>query len=76
MTCREITEFVADYLDGSIAPLVRRQFEAHLEVCPDCVNYLRQYRDTVRLTASAGDMEVVWGMPEELVRAIVLAAGH
>jgi anti-sigma factor RsiW len=73
MTCRDFADFLVDYIDEVLPAEVRRQFDAHLEECPDCVRYLHQYRDTIRLAASAGDDELA-AMPEELVRAIVLSA--
>ena len=72
MTCREFANFLVDYLDDELPADVRQRFDAHLEECPDCVQYLRQYRDTIRLTSAAGDQLVP--IPEELVRAIVLSA--
>ena len=74
MTCRDFADFLMDYIDDGLPPEVKRRFEAHLEECPDCVNYLRQYRQTIRLVATAGDDELMPSMPEELVRAIVLSA--
>ena len=55
MTCQDVADFLVDYVDGELPALVRRQFEAHLGLCPDCVNYLQQYRDTIRLTAGVSD---------------------
>ena len=72
MTCQDCAEFLADYIDGELPALVHQQFDEHLKVCPDCVTYLQQYRDTIRLTAIAGDK--LLEMPEELVHAITLAA--
>ena len=71
MSCRDFADFLADYIDDALPAAVRRQFEAHLAECPDCVAYLQQYRDTIRLAAHAGDD--LLPVPEELVRAIVLA---
>jgi anti-sigma factor RsiW len=84
VTCRDFADFLADYLDDALPAAIRREFEAHLAECPDCVAYLQQYRDVIRLTALAADdlASVVMSsvsrtgsaaMPEELVRAIVLA---
>jgi anti-sigma factor RsiW len=73
VTCRDFADFLADYLDGTLPDAVRRTFEAHLGECPDCVAYLQQYRDTIRLTAHAGG-DVAIPVPDELVRAIVLAS--
>ena len=73
MTCRDFADFLADFIDDALPAPVRRQFEAHLAECPDCVAYLQQYRDTIRLTAHAGG-DAALPMPDELVRAIVLAS--
>jgi anti-sigma factor RsiW len=73
MTCRALADFLMDYIDNALPSDVRRQFEAHLDECPDCVRYLGQYRDTIRLVTAAGG-EALVAMPEDLVRAIVLSA--
>jgi anti-sigma factor RsiW len=85
VTCRDFADFLADYIDDALPAAIRRQFEAHLAECPDCVAYLQQYRDVIRLAPLVDDdlaNAVVSGfsrthspaMPEELVRAIVLAS--
>ena len=72
MTCREFVDFVMRYLDGELALDQRRQFEAHLAECPDCVRYLQQYRDTVAAVKDQA-AEVPAAIPEDLVQAIVAA---
>jgi anti-sigma factor RsiW len=76
VTCRELAEFLMDYLDGALPAGERHRFEEHLGECPDCVAHLHSYRATVRLGRSLCD-EVddapPTGMPEELVRAILAA---
>jgi anti-sigma factor RsiW len=47
ITCTELIEAITDYLEGTMQAAERRRFEAHLEGCPDCVNYLEQMRQTV-----------------------------
>jgi anti-sigma factor RsiW len=74
MTCRDLADFLVNYIDGALPPVVHRQFEAHLDECAACVAYLRTYRETIRLTAASGDEELMPAMPEELVQAIVAAA--
>jgi anti-sigma factor RsiW len=49
MTCRELIEFLDAYVAGDLDDARRRAFDAHLAVCPDCVNYLDSYRRTLRL---------------------------
>ena len=77
MTCRELVEFLMDYLDGALAAHTRATFEAHLGECPDCLAYVRSYRESVRLGKAAFDADddpVPDDVPAELVQAILDAA--
>jgi anti-sigma factor RsiW len=47
MSCRELVEVVTDYLEDTMARSERLRFEAHLEECPYCVDYLAQMRETI-----------------------------
>ncbi len=75
MTCRELIEFLADYLAGDLPAEVRRVFEAHLGDCPECVTYLRGYADAIRLARASAetDAAVAAEVAERLVRAILAA---
>lgn len=73
MTCREFADFVMDYFDGQLADGTRSRFDEHLAVCPDCVQYLRQYRDTVHAGQAAFDDELPATIPNDLVQAILNA---
>lgn len=53
MTCRDVDEFLADYLDGGLVGPRRQAFDEHLRLCPDCVAYLDAYRKTVALGKAA-----------------------
>jgi anti-sigma factor RsiW len=78
LTCREVIDFLADYLEGTLRADQRAPFEAHLAECADCVAYLRSYRETIRLAQEAcrgPDDPVPADVPEELVRAIAKARG-
>jgi len=50
LTCAELVEIVTEYLEGSLAPVDRRRFEAHLGDCSHCAEYVEQIRTTVTLT--------------------------
>jgi anti-sigma factor RsiW len=78
LSCRELIEFLHEYLDGDLPADARRRFEAHLAVCPPCRDYLESYRRTVSLTAEAWescgpDDPIPDEVPEELVRAVLAA---
>ena len=74
MTCRELVEFLMEYLDGLLAEPERMCFEEHLGECPDCVAYVATYREAIRLgkeACKAGNDSIPTDVPEELVRAIL-----
>ena len=75
LTCRELIDFLAAYLDGELEPAALAGFEAHLSVCPNCVDYLASYRETVRLGKQACEpaAELPEDIPSELVHAILAA---
>jgi anti-sigma factor RsiW len=73
MTCRELTEFLGDYVSGDLPQAQRTIFEEHLGECQDCVAYLRSYETTVRLGKAAYQEAATQAVPEALVRAILAA---
>lgn len=76
MTCREFADFILDYLSGELPPDEARLFERHLQRCPHCPEYLRQYKATVEAGRSAfaeEDADLPAEVPEDLVRAILAA---
>jgi len=68
-----ITTFIADYVDGSLPPETRAEFERHLEGCSSCRAYLRTYRETIAMAAAAGagPRIEVQDVPEDLIKAIL-----
>jgi len=74
MNCSElITNFISDYLDGTLPAQTLADFEHHLDVCASCVAYLLTYRMTVALATTSGRTPApqIEDVPEELVRAIL-----
>ena len=66
-----ITNFISDYLEGSLPAETLADFEHHLDVCPSCVAYLLTYRTTIAMTAAAGRAPQLEDVPEELVQVIL-----
>lgn len=74
MNCREITEFLYDYVEGELGAERQRVFEQHLDRCPACQNYLTSYRATIALAGASKEPLPLPCMPEDLVAAIMAAA--
>src|SRR5262245_12001401 len=49
-TCKEITKLISDYVRDRLEPGLKREFERHLNICPDCVNFLNTYKKTASLS--------------------------
>lgn len=74
MTCREFADFMATYLSGELPQDTRTRFEHHLSICPNCVAYLSNYRDTISLGRRAfaeAEDDVPGDVPPDLVKAIL-----
>lgn len=70
LTCKELIEFLDDYVSGAQTSEVRVAFEEHLAICPECVDYLAQYRAAPRLARAALDGGAP-AAPEDLIQAIL-----
>jgi anti-sigma factor RsiW len=77
MNCRELTEFLHEYLFGDLSDRERAEFDGHLAECPWCRAYLDSYKKTLQLeqAAFAGpeDTPPPADAPEELIQAILRA---
>lgn len=74
MTCRELYQFLVDYVDRSLPEEEAESFRKHIEECPPCVAYMHSYETTIR----AGKMvcekdDDAAEAPEELIKAILEA---
>jgi anti-sigma factor RsiW len=47
--CREMVEFLSDYMDNELEAGVREKFEKHLSGCEPCRRFLASTRKTVHL---------------------------
>jgi len=80
MTCRELADFLMEYLDGELPADVRAAFDRHLSLCPNCVAYLAAYKTTIAMGRRAfaadeaeADADARPDVPEDLVKAILIA---
>jgi anti-sigma factor RsiW len=49
VTCRELIDCIADYLDDGLDAATLVAFERHVGKCRSCREYLRSYRMTMQL---------------------------
>jgi len=69
MTHLEVENLTSDYLEGQLEPGLKREVEAHLSVCPSCLEMVGDVRRAMELCHSAAELEPApW-----LVQKIMLA---
>lgn len=69
ITCRQLIDFIADYVSGDLDDLSRHELERHLGRCRSCQAYLDSYRTTTELLGELD--EPATDVPEELVSDIM-----
>ena len=76
MKCRELAEFLIDYVSGELPEETRSNFELHLTRCRNCHAYLDQYKSTVaagKIACGEHSDELPMDVPEDLVKAVLAA---
>ena len=59
LTCQGLVELVTDYLEDAMPAEDRLRFERHLVYCDWCTTYLEQMRETVRLTGTLREEDLL-----------------
>ena len=49
LACKELTELATEYLEGALPPGRAQVLEEHLRICPGCLEYVEQLRQSVRV---------------------------
>lgn len=76
MTCRELADFILDYVSGELPAPARAEFDQHLRKCLNCCRYLASYQQSVRMGQRAFEEEeaqVPPEVPHQLITAILAA---
>ena len=74
ITCQQLIDFLEAYNSSDLPTADRIEVDRHLKVCPDCVDYLNTYRQTIQMTRDAH--AVNWQpnpeeVPEDLIKIIL-----
>jgi anti-sigma factor (TIGR02949 family) len=69
MSCQELVELVNEYLEGALPPEDNARFEAHLDDCEGCLNYLNQMRKTIEFVGRLTEESVPSPALDELMGA-------
>ncbi len=57
--CKELADILCDYIDGTLDPETKVDFEEHFSDCPPCLAFLNTYKKTTQLCRDIlGGMEI------------------
>ena len=75
MKCRELADFLMDYVSGELPEESRTHFEFHLAKCKYSHEYLVQYEVTIKAGKIACDemSDEMGSVPDDLVKAVMAA---
>ena len=73
MTCRELTALLVEDYEGDLDPEIQEVMDRHRAICPQCESFLRTYRATIRLTATALREPLDPGAQQDLSQGILAA---
>jgi anti-sigma factor RsiW len=67
LVCREAVAMLSSYLDGALSASDTRRLEAHLADCPNCSEYVEQFRATIAAVGSVEPDDLEPEVRDELV---------
>ncbi len=76
LSCRDVVDFLSDYVSRDLNAEQRLAFDAHLAVCDECVAYIHSYEQTVQRAKAAFDTAEELASdppPAKLIQAILAA---
>ena len=79
MKCSEFIAFLDRYVGNELSADERARFDAHLDVCVACQNFLASYHTTMRLQTLAFNVSnasdgIPESVPGDLISAVLAAA--
>lgn len=69
LSCPEMVELLTAYLDGALSARDAETFDVHLALCPGCVTYLEQFRETIDAAGTLREDDVDEATMSELLGA-------
>ena len=79
LTCRELEEFISDYVDGNLPTITKAKFTVHLLICRDCKSYISAYMRSIEMgkkMCEKLDSEAPEDVPEELIAFVLENIKH
>lgn len=77
ISCQACVDFILDYIEGVLPAQEKATFERHMNICPNCVTFVENYKKTAAMAQTVGTSpEDAPPVPAKLVEAILKARKH
>lgn len=70
LSCQEVQDLFAEFLDLELLSALRTKFEDHLVCCPECKVFSRSYKAVIALASELGDAPMPDGVASRLRQAL------
>ncbi len=50
MRCEDLVGLIIDYTEGSMSPVLKKEFECHIDDCSSCLAFFDTYKKTSEIT--------------------------
>lgn len=67
VSCERVVELLLEYLEGGLSPEAHAAMKQHLERCPPCVAFARQYEKTSKVCRDELRRDMPEAMREHLL---------
>jgi hypothetical protein len=69
LPCKELVELLTDYLENRLSPFDQERFKRHLAICDPCVEYLEQFRLSIRAVGKLREEDIPPSTRQKLLEA-------
>lgn len=69
LPCNELVELLTNYIENRLSPFDQERFSKHLAICDACVEYLNQFRQTIRAVGKLSEESIPAQTKEKLLDA-------
>ena len=71
LTCQEVDSFLYDFHEGSLSFSQQLKFKIHILMCSECRAYVKDYKNTIRLSKEGVVVQPAEKIPQDLMLAIL-----
>ena len=69
LPCNELVELLTEYIENRLSEFDQERFKRHLAICDPCVEYLKQFRQTIQAVGKLSERDLGPEVRQTLLKA-------